>query len=472
MKIIRTLLTAALLSTPMMSAALADDGNAARGETLAILGDCQACHTDKAGDGEPFAGGYPISSPMGDIYSSNITPSKTYGIGSYSLEDFTRALRDGIRKDGEHLYPAMPYPSYAKLTDADIKDLYAYFMTSVQPVDEPPKHTTELPFPFGMRSVMAVWNALYLDNTPFKADPNQSDEWNRGAYIVEALAHCSTCHTPRNFMMAEEKDHYLGGSSLGPWFAPNITSSINGGIGSWQNADLITYLQKGHLKGKAQAAGPMGEAVEDSFQHVDAKDLEAIATYIRSVPALDNPAQSAPRDTYGEPFDVDLLLRGAAPVDAYQNLKSGEALYSAYCSSCHQNTGSGTEDQFYPSLFHNTATGDVNPSNAIAAVLYGVNKKVDGKEIYMPSFGPQSATQALSDEQIAKIVQFVYQQYGNPTVGVTEEMVKEIRAGGAAPALMKLQPYLLPGMIFLIAVVLGGIIAVVSRKKRGGKDDH
>lgn len=429
-------------------------GDPKRGEYLSIMGDCQACHTNFAENGAPFAGGYAVSSPLGDIYSSNITPSKEYGIGNYTLEQFRDVLRKGIRADGAYLYPAMPYTAYTKLQDQDIADLYAYFMTVVKPVDEALIHDTSLPFPYDMRSLMTIWNMLFLEQGPFKADPEKSDEWNRGAYIVEALAHCSTCHTPRDFMMGEEKSKYLAGGQLGSWYAPNITSSVDAGIGSWSQEALVSYLQQGFLDGKAQAAGPMAEAVTDSFQHLHIEDLNAIATYIRSVKAVDNSDQSAPRDQYGAAYDVDLLWRGVDPVNANNALTTGASLYSAYCASCHQPTGSGTPDQFYPSLYHNTATGDYNPSNIIATILYGVDRTVGETRYYMPNFGPYSPTQALDDGQIAKIAQFVYEKYGNPSVTITPKMVQQIRSGGPAPLLLKLQPFMLPGMIIGIFVIL------------------
>lgn len=443
-----------------------DSVSANRGKELAILGDCQACHTYAAGNGAPFAGGYPIGSPIGEIYSSNITPSKEFGIGNYTLAQFTDVLRKGIRADGKHLYPAMPYTAYTKLTEQDIADLYAYFMHEVAPVNQPLMHQTDLPFPFNIRAVMIVWNTLFLDDAPYQDNPDKSSEWNRGGYIVQALAHCSTCHTPRDFMMAEKKNQFLGGGQVGAWYAPNITPSKNSGIGNWTQEEIITYLKTGHIVGKAQAAGPMAEAVEDSFQYVSDEDLIAITTYIQNIDAIDNPLQKAPRDSYGKAYDVDIDLRGEHLVTANNTLNDGVGLYSAYCSSCHQNTGAGTPDQFYPSLFNNTATGDFNPSNIIAAILNGVERTVDGKEYYMPSFGQNSPTQALTDEQIALITQFVYQKYGHPDVVITPTMVKEIRQGGAVPFLLTLQPYFLPATIIIALLILWGIIRLIRPKKR------
>lgn len=436
-----------------------------KGEMLAILADCQACHTYKAGNGEPFAGGYPIGSPMGNIYSSNITPSLEYGIGHYTLADFTRALKEGINAQGTHLYPAMPYTAYAKMTDQDISDLYQYFMHDVKPVDSAPIQRTDLPFPFDMRALMIVWNALYLNNEPYEDNPLKSAQWNRGAYIVEALAHCGMCHTPRDFMMAEDTQQYLAGGQVGAWYAPNITGDKNAGIGTWSQQEIIEYLQTGHLTGKAQAAGPMAEAVENSFQYAHEDDLKAIAVYLQEIPSIANTQQSQPRESYGAPYDVDIALRGLSPVNANLTLNSGASLYSAYCATCHQDNGAGTEDQFYPSLFHNTATGDFNASNLIAVILNGVERQVGDTQVFMPAFSEGSPSQALSDEQIAKIAQFVMQKYGNPNVTITLQDVADIRQGGPKPLLLKLQPYFIPALVLLLAL-LGGIILHFRRQKR------
>ncbi|WP_271024260.1 cytochrome c [Rhizobium sp. RCAM05973] len=194
---------------------------------------------------------------MGTIFTTNITPSATAGIGQYTEEQFARAVRAGVRADGANLYPAMPYTSYNVLTDADIHDLYTYFQHGVAPVDTAPTRTA-LPFPMNIRLSMMAWNLLFLGSGDSKTDAAQSPEWNRGKYLVEGPAHCSTCHTPRGFLMQEVSAHYLGGAQVGPWYAPNITSDATSGIGSWSKDELVRYLATGSLPGKAQAAGSMG----------------------------------------------------------------------------------------------------------------------------------------------------------------------------------------------------------------------
>jgi len=226
-----------------------------QGRMVATGADCMACHTVPR-KGKPFAGGYGIASPLGTIYSTNITPS-TQGISDYSEEDFSRAVRKGIRRDGGHLYPAMPYDAYAEMTDDDLHALYTYFMKGVVPVDEEAVDHTALPFPFNIRSSMVLWNVLYATKEPFQPDPTKSDELNRGTYLAGALGHCSSCHTPRGPLMGEVSSAYLSGGPVGPWFAPNITSDPVSGIGSWSDDELVQYLSTGHTEGKIRprAAG-------------------------------------------------------------------------------------------------------------------------------------------------------------------------------------------------------------------------
>ncbi|MGH8809949.1 MAG: c-type cytochrome, partial [Noviherbaspirillum sp.] len=250
-----------------------------RGQYLATAGDCVACHT--APGGKPMAGGLSLPTPLGPIISTNITPSKTQGIGNYTEAQFTDALRKGVRADGQHLYPAMPYPSYAKVTDDNAHALYACFMQGVAPVDTPPAQQTNLPFPFNIRLSMAAWNLLFLDSKPFVADASKGAEWNRGAYLTRGLAHCSTCHTPRNMLMAEDLSRELGGGEVGSWYAPNITSDANSGVGGWSEQEIVDYMRFGQVANKGQAAGPMAEAIDHSLRHLTADDSHAIAVYLK-----------------------------------------------------------------------------------------------------------------------------------------------------------------------------------------------
>ncbi|MBM9402820.1 cytochrome c [Gluconacetobacter azotocaptans] len=457
-------LGAALGVMSMTGVALAQDagGDAAlvaRGSYLATAADCAACHTAPHG-GKPFAGGYGIASPLGSIYASNITPSKVAGIGNYTEAQFSRAVREGIRGDGAHLYPAMPYTSYAKLTDQDIHALYAYFTHEVRPVDERAP-VTQLPFPFNLRFSMMFWNALYLDNSRFAPDPSKSAEVNRGAYLAIALGHCDTCHTPRNVMMAEIGGKELGGASLGSWIAPNVTPDPVSGIGNWSSDDLFRYLKTGDVPGKAQAAGPMAEAIEHSFQHLTDDDLKAIVAYVRQVPAIRDGADSRPRDSFGVASGREAVIRGAPGT-----LDNGEKLFSGDCAACHQPGGQGSKDAYYPQLFHNAAVGASTPDNLIATILEGVDRTVGGQHVFMPGFSRGSYVDELSDQDVADVGNYVLTQFGNPAVKISAADVASIRHGGPKPLLARVGGYIVPAMVGAAIVLLALIGLVVARRRK------
>jgi mono/diheme cytochrome c family protein len=429
----------------------------AQGKYLATAADCTACHT-APGSGKPFAGGYAIVSPLGTIYSTNITPSKMNGIGNYAEAEFARALRQGIRQDGAHLYPAMPYTAYAKLSDSDVAALYAYFMQGVVPVDSnPPK--TFLPFPFNIRLSMAGWNLLFLNRDHLATDPSRTAQWNRGAYLTEALEHCSVCHTPRSFLMAEQNGAALAGGPLGAWYAPNISSDPISGIGGWSQAELVQYLGTGNLKGKAQAAGPMAEAIQDSLQYLTNDDLQAIAAYLKTTAPMQTAAARS-RDAYGAPANFEATLRGGSA-----NEMPGAQIYSGACASCHQATGAGTEDGAFPQLFHNSVTGAAEPNNLIAVILYGVNRTVNGNQIFMPAFSNGSYVDDLSDQEIADVANFVFQQFGNPDVTVTAQDVVVERQGGPPSLLARLGGFAVPGLAVAVFIILLIILLLVVRRR-------
>ncbi|MHC1479631.1 c-type cytochrome [Frateuria aurantia] len=453
---------ALVLGMVQQPARAADDASTANlvehGHQLAIAADCQACHTDSLHGGKPFAGGYSIHSPLGIIYATNITPSRTAGIGDYSEKDFARALRQGIRRDGAHLYPAMPYTSYTQLSDADVHALYAYFMQGVTPVDVQ-AHVTHLPFPFSIRASMAVWNALYLHDVRFKPDPSQSAAVNRGAYLAGALEHCDACHTPRGVMMAEQNRHPLAGGAVGPWFAPNISSDPVSGIGGWSDAQLFSYLKTGRAPGVAQAAGGMAEAIEHSLQYLPDGDIHDLIAYLRTTPAQRDPGEQRPAFAFGQADSLEPGLRGLTGHHDQAALVSGAELYSGFCASCHQPDGSGSANQAYPSLFHNTATGLPDPSNLVSAILFGVDRSVAGHQVLMPRFDQQSYVAQLSDAQVADIANYVLQHFGNSSNRVSAEDVYTARGGGRLPWLARLQPCIIPGMIaavVLLVLIIGG----------------
>lgn len=292
----------------------------ARGKYLATAADCAACHRGSAQQDAPYVGGYAIASPMGDIIASNITPAKGTGIGDYSEPEFRRALTQGIRRDGQPLYPAMPYTAYQGLSDDDLRALYRYFMAGVAPVDRAVPET-QLRFPFSWRYAIHGWNWLFLKKTPVDADEKKT----RGRYLVDVLGHCSACHSPRNGMMAERDDRYLAGGEAGGWIAPNITSDPVSGIGGWSREELVQYLRTGR-NDKAQAAGGMAEAVEHSLRFLSDDDLDAIADWLKQTPPI-------------------VTVQGTKAAYHYQGGgqgdPAGQVLYAAACASCHRLGGEG-----------------------------------------------------------------------------------------------------------------------------------
>ncbi|MCF7752573.1 cytochrome c [Bacillus subtilis subsp. subtilis] len=449
------LIALSLLLAALSHTARADD-TIERGRYLSVAADCVACHTSPR-QGKPYAGGYAIASPLGQIWASNITPSRTHGIGNYSEADFAKAVREGVRKDGAHLYPAMPYTAYAKLSDADIHALYVYFMQGVAPVDEE-AHRTELPFPFSVRTSMAAWNLLFLDKKTFTPDPGKDAQWNRGAYLVEALAHCSSCHSPRGLMMQEVGGKAFAGGSLGDWYAPNITSDKISGIGGWTDDELARYLKTGRVAGKAQAGGGMAEAVSNSLSKLQDQDIAAIVAYMRTVPAVADKAATRAAFAWGDAARSP----GEQPVRGTDApLASGGVLYSGLCASCHGSRGEGSKDGDYPSLVHNTTVGMTRPQNLIATIIGGVDREVNGVHTVMPHFSAGSYVQALSDADIAAVATYVRTRFG-PGDQVTEAQVALTRAGGEKPLLATLGRLWLP-ILILVVMVMAGLFLLVRR---------
>ncbi|GBQ50521.1 c-type cytochrome [Komagataeibacter sucrofermentans] len=426
-KILWSVLTAGTaLATFSAVPARADDPSAdlmARGEYIATAGDCVACHT--APGGKPFAGGLKITTPMGDVVTTNITPDPDHGIGKYTEEDFEKSLRHGIRRDGSRLYPAMPYVSYAGMTDDDVKALYTWFMHGVKPVAETPP-VTSLNFPANLRITMGLWNMVATSEPPETGDSATFDKLRRGKYLARALEHCGTCHTPRNIMLSEKEDSYLAGASLLGWYAPNITSSKTGGIGNWSEDNLVEYLKTGHVAGLSQAAGPMGEAVEHSTSHLTNDDLHALAAYILQVPAKDDEAERSPREQFGKPLEeADVRSGELTRIDKLDPM-DGAHIYDANCAACHGSNGAGTADHYAPSLFHNSVVGSARPDDLIMAVLNGVDRNAGGVHVHMPAFNQSSDVERLSNAEIASVVNYVTATFGSGDHGVTAEQVEKM----------------------------------------------
>lgn len=435
----------------------ADPALVEQGRYLALAGDCGSCHT--APGGKPMAGGLAIATPIGPIISTNITPSKTAGIGNDSLAQFSNAVRRGVRADGKRLYPAMPYTAYAKITDSDIKALYSYFMLGVAPVDTRPAET-HLPFPFNIRLSMMAWNLLFLDSKPFVPDPAKSPEWNRGAYLALSLAHCGTCHTPRNLLMAEENSRLFAGGNLGTWYAPNITSDANSGIGAWNVENLVSYMRDGRAAGKGQAAGPMAEAVEKSLRYLHEGDLKAIATYLLTVPPVGIAGATRPPSAWGAPGGQLAAIRGVA-LPQNQEQWSGPQLYDGYCATCHQADGEGSFGGRLPSLFHNTTLGRPNSANLVMAILEGVHREPN---VDMPGFSHE-----LSDRNIATLGTYLLKQYGNPAARVTIAEVKTLRAGGPSAAGLIWAVRIAIVVVALIIIAILIVLGFLASRRRGTK---
>jgi len=362
---------------------------------------------------------------MGVIYSNNITPSMTHGIGGWSEAAFARAVREGVSPSGTRLYPAMPYDSYAGMTDEDIHALYVYLQGAIAPVDTPVGPVTRLRFPYNMRNLMRVWNWLYLDRTRFAPRPGETVAQARGRYLVESVAHCGTCHTPRNFMMAAKAGHKLEGAQVGGWYAPDIAAGTHGPLGSWRDDEIEAYLRDGHARDRGVAAGPMGEAVEHSLRYLTESDLQAITAYLRQQNRSDSSGRPVrpttdPARAYQLDSPDDRLIRHAARAERnatpglyadrrnYRDIDGGAALYMAACASCHQIDGRGTPDDFYPSLRQSSAVQASRPNNLIMTILAGVHRDGADGAARMPAFRHD-----LTDQQIAVLVHFVTDRFGS-----------------------------------------------------------
>jgi mono/diheme cytochrome c family protein len=386
----------------------------ARGEYLARAADCAACHT-VPGSGKAFAGGVPFHLPFGTIYSSNITADEASGIGSWSDDDFVRALHDGIGKHGEHLYPAFPYTSYTLLSRSDVLAIKAYLFSL--PKVSQPNRANDLSFPYNQRWTLGFWNAAFFKSQRFQPDASQSPQWNSGRYLATALGHCAECHTPRNFAFALDHQNELAGSVLQGWRAYNITSDQAHGIGAWSDGDIASYLTTGHADGRGSASGPMAEAVENSLRFLQPDDTKALVAYLRSVPAR---AGADPITIDAKPAPAlassDYAPGGDAHADA-QGLK----LFEGACASCHQWNGKGQQTP-YASLLGTRGVNDARGTNVTQILLHGSSLRSEGESIFMPGFGD-----AYSNTEIAELSNYVIGHFGNKQGTVTPQDVAERR---------------------------------------------
>ncbi|UYY58428.1 c-type cytochrome [Sphingomonas sp. S2-65] len=380
----------------------------ARGAVLAKLGDCAVCHT--AAGGRPLVGGRPLPTPFGTLYANNITPDPETGIGRWSLAAFTRAMRDGVRRDGAHLYPALPYEHFTHVTDADLAAIYAFLMTR-RPV-RAVTPSNRLIFPLGFRPLLAGWKLLFLHKGPIAADPGQSAEWNRGAYLAEGLGHCAACHSPRNLAGGEERSSaYAGGVAEG-WRAPPLDRS-NPAARRWTADALFTFLRTGVSPDHSAAAGPMGAVVE-SLSTVPEADVRALANYFAS--KMGGGAGHGP----GSLIDRADLASRREP--------EGATLFAGACAGCH-GSGAAMAVQGRPPLALSSDLGDSDPTSAIQAVLQGIEPPVAGRGPKMPPFAT-----SLTDAQVAAVLAYARARYtANPAWPKLAKAVRNARQQGTQP---------------------------------------
>lgn len=395
-----------------LNAFAADEALIEQGRYLATAANCQTCHTQSGG--KAYAGGLAFTTDYGTIYSTNITPDAKTGIGGWSKDDFEQALRKGKRPEGGHFYPAFPYTAFTGMSDEDVAALYAYLM-SVPPVNAAAPEN-DLNFPYSQRWALTPWKWRYFDEGRFEPDPAKSAEWNRGAYLVEAVAHCGACHTPRRMLGAEDKDLAFSGGiyqdrvsrrddRLINWSAPNLTSAATG-MKDWTVDELSDYLKFGYSP-RAGVFGPMNKVIMNSTRHLTEADTRAMAVYLLGLPAVER----------GDESDAD-----------EKTLRVGELQYDIHCGTCHLPTGLGSRDTG-PPLKGSPVTLAAEPEALINATLYGAESPETSPSAVweenrhwdrMEAFG-----QKLSDENAAALLTYIRSAWGNNASEVTP---KEIAA--------------------------------------------
>jgi mono/diheme cytochrome c family protein len=375
--------------------------------------DCVACHSIPGG--KAFAGGLKMGTPLGAIYSTNITPDPETGIGGYSLAEFDLAVRQGIAKDGRHLYPAMPYPSYVKLTDADVTALYRFFMKQVPPVRQA-NLKSEIPAWLGFRWPLAFWNFFFVPSGSYVARPGHDAAWNRGAYLVQGPGHCGACHTPRGIAIQEKalddsRPNFLAGTELDAWYASSLRGDMRTGLGTWSTSDIGEFLKHGHNR-VGTAFGSMADVVNNSTSYLSDGDIYAIADYLKSLPAM----SVQPAAVYDNATTVALRNKPTT--------QPGAAVYTGACASCHGFDAKGFTP-YMPALAGNPVVLDDNPSSLVNEVLNGsipLVAKGTPAAYRMPQFRQQ-----LSDRDIADVITFIRNRWGNQAPAVTSRQVAKLR---------------------------------------------
>jgi thiosulfate dehydrogenase len=381
-----------------------------RGEYVARLGDCIACHT--APGGNLMAGGLELKTPFGSLYSTNITPDSKTGVGKYSFEQFDRAMRKGVAADGRNLYSAMPYPSYAKMTGDDMRALYAYLTQGLAPVNQSNK-PAKMSWPFSMRWGLSLWNWAFLDDTPFQPDPTHNAVWNRGAYLVQGLGHCGACHTPRGIAFQEKAvtqagskgEFFLAGETVEAWRALSLRNL-------WTVEDTVLLLKTGQNR-FASVSGNMVEVIHNSTQHFSDVDLTAVATYLKSLPPGENdlPMPAVPVHVAASTIPTKLFST------------RGGLGYVQFCVDCHRQDGAGVREIF-PSLAQNPSVASADPATLLHITLTGwkTAQTATHPRVYtMPAFS------RLSDQELAEILSFVRESWGNNAGSIKVSQVKQLR---------------------------------------------
>jgi mono/diheme cytochrome c family protein len=385
-----------------------------RGRYLTAAADCAACHTTPGG--KPYAGGVAFELPFGTIYSTNITADEKTGIGTWSDDDFVRALHKGVGRDGENLYPAFPYTSYTGLTRDDAVAIKAYIF-SLEKQNAPAKENT-LAFPFNQRWAMKFWNVAFLDQKRFRPNPGLDNVANRGAYLATALGHCGECHTPRNLAFALSGKEFAGAEIRG-WRAYNITPDREEGVGAWTDAQLASYLSTGHAEGRGAASGPMAEVIVNSTKFLTKPDIDALVAYMRQV--TPQKGEGGVRVAASPKSMVASTAWAAAPSGAEGGL--GAKIFQGACASCHQWNGKGQQTS-YAALAGTRAVNDPEGLNLVQVLLEGSDLRSVHRAAWMPKFGD-----AYTDAELAAVANYVIAHFGGKDGEVTPEKVRERRTG-------------------------------------------
>ena len=386
-------LLALLLSFVGLTAARAED-QVARGQYLAVLGDCAGCHS--APHKPAFSGGLPFTASFGTVYSTNITPDKETGIGNWTEAQFYRALHEGIAPGGKHLYPAFPYIYFRRFSRQDIDALFA-FLHTLKPAHQEPI-PDQLIFPANLRFGLIFWNWLYFHKTAPAIPAGASAEWKRGEFLVNGPGHCAACHTPKNLMFGDETDKPLSGGTVDNWFASNLTGNWANGLGRWSGADIAKFLATGRSP-YATAAGSMLEKVVSSTSHMSDADRAAIAAYLKSLPPIRQAAFEAPRR---------------------EQMERGRGLYLAHCQKCHAEDGRPSgQNADYPSLAGDTLVTGHDASTVLRIILTG---GVAPAQPGQPPVKPMPAFDRLDDGQIADMATYIRNAWNNqaPPVSATD----------------------------------------------------